>query len=83
MDRGYKLLCNQEPVYGGSGNKALNGTKFDEVSDAPAPRRPRPPLLPAAAAAAHSMRPPGTPGRTAARKTWRPALSRAQLSPAA
>ena len=28
--RGYKLLCKQNPVYGGSGNKVLNGTKFDE-----------------------------------------------------
>lgn len=28
--RGYKLICNQEPAYGGAGNKALNGTKFDE-----------------------------------------------------
>jgi len=29
--KGYKLICNQKPVYGGSGNKALNGTKFDEA----------------------------------------------------
>ena len=25
-----KLLCRQEPVYGGSGNAALKGTRFDE-----------------------------------------------------
>ena len=28
--RGYKLLCRQEPVYGGSGDKRESGTKFDE-----------------------------------------------------
>ena len=26
-----KLLCREEPIYGGSGNPALHGTKFDEA----------------------------------------------------
>ena len=29
--RGYKLLCKQEPVYGGSGNPHVAGTRFDET----------------------------------------------------
>ena len=28
--KGFKLLCRQEPVYGGTGNPVLNGTHFDE-----------------------------------------------------
>eukprot|EP01052_Picozoa_sp_SAG31_P037906 SAG31_NODE_4971_length_2826_cov_5.968464_2_plen_84_part_00 len=28
--RGYKLLCEQKPVYGGSGNSHVSGSRFDE-----------------------------------------------------
>jgi hypothetical protein len=28
--KGYTLLCRQEPVYGGTSNKVLNGSRFDE-----------------------------------------------------
>jgi len=31
VTKGFKLLCRQEPVYGGTGNPVLNGTHFDEV----------------------------------------------------
>lgn len=29
--KGYKLLCRQEPIYGGTHSPALNGTRFDEA----------------------------------------------------
>ena len=29
--RGYKLLCQEDAVYGGSGNPLLAGTRFDET----------------------------------------------------
>ena len=28
--RGYKLLCREDPVYGGSHNPSVAGTRFDE-----------------------------------------------------
>lgn len=29
--KGYKLLCRQDPVYGGSGNPHVTGSRFDEA----------------------------------------------------
>ena len=30
VSRGYELICKSDPVYGGSGNAKIAGTRFDE-----------------------------------------------------
>ena len=56
--RGYKLLCKQEPVYGGSGNPHVAGTRFDETGCERSNGRAQPPhhacrLTPTVAANRH------------------------------